>query len=276
VLIIPGSGPTNRDGNNPLGIKAGTYRLLAEGLASEGISSVRIDKRGMFGSAAAIPDANKVSIDDYAADVHTWVEVARKETGASCVWVLGHSEGGLVALVAAQHPQGLCGLILVATAGWPLGTLVGEQLAANPANAPLLQDAGHAIAALERGEHVDMAQMPVALQSLFAPQVQDFLISAMRFVPATLIGAYRGPVLLLQGDKDLQVRVADAQHLSQANARAKLVILPGANHVLKAVTGNTASANLATYTDPNLPLASGTAEAVVDFIRTSTTASSSD
>src|SRR5688572_2979729 len=66
VLIIPGSGPTDRNGNNPLGVTAAPYRLLAEGLAGRGISSVRIDKRGMFGSKAAIPDANKVTIADYA------------------------------------------------------------------------------------------------------------------------------------------------------------------------------------------------------------------
>ena len=46
LLIIPGSGPTDRDGNSPLGVKAGTYRLLAEALAARGVSSVRIDKRG--------------------------------------------------------------------------------------------------------------------------------------------------------------------------------------------------------------------------------------
>src|SRR6476660_9152363 len=69
MLIIPGSGPTDRDGNNPLGITAAQYRLLAEALASKGISSVRIDKRGMFGSKAAVPDANAVTVGDYAIDV---------------------------------------------------------------------------------------------------------------------------------------------------------------------------------------------------------------
>src|SRR5438128_8894278 len=82
VLIIPGSGPTDRDGNNPLGVTAAPYRMLAEGLAKQGVSSLRTDKRGMFGSKAAIPDANKVTIADYAADAHAWVKSAQAATGA--------------------------------------------------------------------------------------------------------------------------------------------------------------------------------------------------
>ena len=78
VLIIPGSGPTDRDGNNPMGVKAAPYRLLTEGLAAKGIATVRIDKRGMFGSAAAVANGNAVTIADYAADVHQWARVARE------------------------------------------------------------------------------------------------------------------------------------------------------------------------------------------------------
>jgi uncharacterized protein len=117
VLIIPGSGPTDRDGNNPLGVTGAPYRLLAEALQAKGVSSVRIDKRGMFGSKAAVQDANKVTITDYASDVHSWIAAIQKQTGSSCAWVLGHSEGALVALAAAQQPKGICGVILVSGAG---------------------------------------------------------------------------------------------------------------------------------------------------------------
>src|SRR3954463_16774488 len=117
VLIIPGSGPTDRDGNNPLGVTAAPYRLHAEALALKGVSTLRADKRGMFGSKAAIADANAVTIADYAADAHNWAEALRKRTGAQCVWILGHSEGGLVALTAGQQPEGICGLVLVSTPG---------------------------------------------------------------------------------------------------------------------------------------------------------------
>src|SRR4051812_6081088 len=120
VLIIPGSGPTDRNGDNPLGVSGGVYRQIAIGLAARGIASVRVDKRGMFGSHSAVADANDVTIADYAADVRSWIGAIRKRTGAPCVWVLGHSEGGLVALVAAQSAPDICGLLLVAAMGRPL------------------------------------------------------------------------------------------------------------------------------------------------------------
>jgi len=267
VLMIPGSGPTDRDGNNPLGVKAAPYRLLAEALGQRGVSTVRIDKRGMFGSAGAIPDANQVVISDYAEDVHSWIDVVRKRTGATCVWVLGHSEGGLVALAAGRRPEGVCGLILVSAAGRPLGQVLREQFRANPANAPILQDADSVISKLEAGERVDTSSMHPALNSLFNPAVQGFLISTLSLDPAALISAYRGKILVLQGDSDLQVSVEDAKRLGKANPSAKVVILPNVNHVLKTVNGAGRQKNLAAYADPSLPLAPGVADAVADFVR---------
>ena len=82
VLIVPGSGPTNRDGNSLHGLSAATYKLLAEGLTARDIASVRIDKRGMFSSAAAIPNANDVTIAGYAGDVHTWITAIRENAPA--------------------------------------------------------------------------------------------------------------------------------------------------------------------------------------------------
>jgi uncharacterized protein len=171
MLIIPGSGPTDRNGNNPLGVRASTYRLLAEGLAAQGIGTVRIDKRGMFGSRAAVADANAVTIDDYVSDVEAWTGSIRKQTGAACVWLIGHSEGGLVALAAAQKATDICGLVLVSTAGRPLGEVLRQQLRANRANAPILDQAMAAIDTLEAGRRVDVSAMNPALMPLFAPQV---------------------------------------------------------------------------------------------------------
>lgn len=269
VLIVPGSGPTDRDGNNPQGVKASTYRLLAEGLAAKGIATVRIDKRGMYGSAGAVADADAVTIEDYAGDVRRWVDAIRKASGAGCVWVLGHSEGGLVALAAATAKQdpAVCGLVLVAATGRPMGQVLREQLRANPANAPLLDQAMAAIDALEAGSRVDMAHVQPALRPLFRPKVQGFLISAFAIDPAALAARYAKPLLIVQGGRDLQVGVADAQRLRQAAAQSELVLLPEANHVLKAVETDDRAANLATYGRADLPLAPGVVEAIADFVR---------
>lgn len=267
VLIIPGSGPTDRDGNNPLGVKAAPYRLLAEGLAAKGISSVRTDKRGMFGSKAAIADANKVTIADYAADTHAWVASIRRATGAKCVWLIGHSEGGLVALTAAQKPKDICGVITVAAVGRKIGAVMRDQLRANPANAPILDAALSTIASLESGKTVDSATMPAPLRQLFADDVQPFLINLMAEDPAGLAASLKVPLLIVQGDKDIQVTVEDAKALAAAQPKATLALLPGVNHVLKIPSADDRGANLRAYADPSLPIAPAVVEAIAGFVK---------
>src|SRR5205085_7104784 len=166
-------------------------------LAARGIATVRIDKRGLLTSVGA-GSANEATIAAYAVDVHAWVESARRRTGARCVWVLGHSEGGLVALAAAQRPEHLCGLVLVSAGGRAIGTVLREQLRANPANAPLLGQAMAAVDALEAGRHVDTAAMDPRLLPLFAPPLQNHMIDLLSYDPARLIALVRLPVLVVQ------------------------------------------------------------------------------
>jgi pimeloyl-ACP methyl ester carboxylesterase len=267
VLIIPGSGPTDRDGNNPMGVAAAPYRLLGEALGAKGVSTLRADKRGMFGSKAAIPDPNAVSIADYAVDAHNWADALRKRTGARCAWLLGHSEGGLIALAAAQQPAGVCGLILVAAPGRKLGALLREQLQANPANAPLLPQALSAIDSLEAGKPVSVAGMPAPLLALFRPQVQPFLIDLLKQDPRALASRTTMPMLIVQGGKDLQVSVADAAALHSARADSRLLVIPRMNHVLKDVEGDDRASNLATYADPKLPVDATLVDAIAGFVR---------
>jgi uncharacterized protein len=267
VLMIPGSGATDRDGDSPHGMTAAPLRLLAEALATKGVSSVRIDKRGMFGSKSAVADPNKVTIGDYAADTHSWVNSIRAKTAAKCVWVLGHSEGSLVALAAAQQPQGICGVISLSGAGRKLSAVIREQLRSNPANAPVLDSAMKALDALDRGEHADVAGMNPALLPLFRPQVQDFLIDDFRYDPAKLAGSLKVPLLIVQGERDLQVSVADAKMLEAAQPKAKLVLLPAMNHVLKDVATDERAANFATYGDSSLPVDGQLVDSIAAFVK---------
>jgi pimeloyl-ACP methyl ester carboxylesterase len=266
VLIIPGSGPTDRDGNNPMGVTSASYRLLAQALADKGVSSVRIDKRGMFGSKSAVRDANAVTIADYADDTHEWVQAIRDRTGARCVWLLGHSEGGLVALSAAQRPNGICGIVLVAVPGRKLGVIMREQLKANPANAPLLNSALAALDSLEAGRTVDVAGMHTALQQLFAPQVQPFLIDLLAQDPSYLAAQTSLPLMIVQGGGDIQVAEADFQALKGARPNAQSLLIPTMSHVLKTVDGEGRAASIATYSDPSRPVSGELVDAIAAFV----------
>jgi uncharacterized protein len=265
AIIIPGSGPTDRDGNNPLGVTAASYRLLAEALAAKGVSTIRIDKRGMFGSSAAAADADNVRMTDYAADVRAWGQEAQKRASAPCAWLIGHSEGSLIALITAQQPERICGLILIAGPGRKVGDILREQLKANPANAPLLEQALATIGELEAGRRVDVSGMHPALLALFRPSVQGFLIDLMSYDPAQLLARYAGPVLVLQGTTDLQVSMQDAERLAGARPGVTLVTLEGVNHVLKIAPADLA-ANTATYGNSALPIAPSLVEAITAFL----------
>jgi uncharacterized protein len=266
AIIVPGSGPTDRDGNNPLGVRASTYRLLAEGLAARGVATLRFDKRGMFASVQGFDDPNDVRMEDYASDVRAWIEALKARRGVSCVWLVGHSEGGIVSLLAGRRApkDEVCGIALLATPGRKMGAILRAQLAANPANAPLLDQAFAAIEALEQGRKVDAAALDPALQPLFAAPVQDFLIDQMRIDPAELAAGTSQPLLVLQGDRDLQVGEEDARLLAAARG-IEPVVLGGVDHLLKEV-GETMQERLASYGDPDRPVAPAAIDAVARFI----------
>ena len=267
VLMLPGSGPTDRDGNNSAGVTAAPYRLLAEALAAQSISTLRADKRGMFGSAAAIADANGVTIADYVTDIRSWADTMQVRQKRSCIWLLGHSEGGLIALVAAQNRTGICGVILVASPGRKLDDVLREQLKSNPANAPLLPDAMRALDELGAGRQVDISAMHPALKSLFNPAVQPFLIDMFRHDPAKLAATLNMPMLIIAGGRDIQVTIADAEALATTQPKAKKIIIADMTHVLKSVATDDRAANMITYTNPSLPIHSELVTSIVAFVK---------
>ena len=269
ILLLAGSGPTDRDGNSGAGVHADSYKLLAEGLAAKNISSLRVDKRGIGESRAAATQESDLRFTTYSDDAAAWAGELRRQTGQKCVWLAGHSEGALVAEVAAQKPDGICGLILIAGAGRRADDLIRAQIAANPNNPPVVaKQADDILKDLDSGKPV--SDVPPYLLSLFRPSVQPYMMSWLPLDPAALLAKTMLPVLLiLQGDRDLQVSIEDAKLLATADPQAKLVVLPGVNHVLKVAPIDRA-ANIATYADPTLPLSPGMVDAVADFVHAHT------
>jgi len=265
VLILAGSGPTDRDGNSPLGVRASPYRLLAQALAERGVTSLRVDKRGIGASAAPMGSEADLRLAHFAADARLWAAALREQTGARCVWLLGHSEGVLHALLAAEQREGICGLVLVSGFGRRLDVVIAEQLRANPANAPILDEALHILAELTAGRPVPGDRVSPALAPLFRPSVQPFMIDMLSRDPADLVRSFPGPVLVVQGTTDLQTRVADAERLAGARPGVALRLVEGMNHVLKTAPADRA-ANFATYSNPDLPLAPGLIDPIAAFL----------
>jgi pimeloyl-ACP methyl ester carboxylesterase len=124
-----------------------------------------------------------------------------------------------------------------------------------------------ALNTLDRGQHVDVTNMNPALLTLFRPQVQDFLIDMFKRDPAKLVASLKLPLLIVQGGRDIQVSTTDAKVLAAAQPKAKLVLIPAMNHVLKDVASDDRAANVATYADPSLPVDRELVDAVVAFVK---------
>jgi pimeloyl-ACP methyl ester carboxylesterase len=264
VLIVAGSGPTDRDGNTPLiSGRNDSLKLLAEGLEGYGIASLRYDKRGVAASRAAMEDESKLTFETYIEDAMGWIELLGRDPRFSSVGLIGHSEGSLIGMVAARR-AGAAAFVSVAGAGQPLDETVLRQL---QDRAPaLVEDARRIIAALRNGETVELAEIPADLQPLFRPNVQPYLISMFRYDPAAEIAKLEMPALVIGGSHDLQSSVADSRLLAAAQPAARLRIVEGMNHVLKQSPADP-QANFATYGDPSLPLDPIFLEAVGGFLR---------
>lgn len=263
VLLHAGSGPTDRNGNSAmLPGRNDALRMLADALARNGIATLRYDKRGIGASAPAGLREADLRLDHYIDDATAWLRQLRADPRFSRVLMAGHSEGALIAAVACQRaPADAC--ISIAGAGSSLDEILRVQL--KPRLPPeLYQQNEHILQSLARGELV--ADVPAALLALYRPSVQPYLISSLKYPPRAAVAALSMPLLIVQGSTDLQVSVDDARALAAAAPKAKLVIVPGMNHVLKLVSGELAQ-QMPSYANPDLPLAPGLVDAVTAFVQ---------
>lgn len=258
-LIIAGSGPTDRNGNNPV-MKNESLRMLAYGLAAHNIASLRYDKRGIGESRAAAKSEADLRFEDYINDAKEWIRFLKKDDRFTKVVVIGHSEGSLIGMIAAY--QYADGFVSIAGAGRSADKILKEQLAKQPQK---IKDLSFPIIdSLTQGKMV--ANVDPILSSLFRPSVQPYLISWFRYDPQTEIHKLAIPVLILQGTNDLQVSTEDAQLLAKANGHAQLFLIENMNHILKIVQG-TSNENLATYNNPALPVSDKLINSIATFIQ---------
>lgn len=261
VLIIAGSGPTDRDGNNPAGGRIDNLKRLALLLANEHIASVRYDKRGVAASQPATPDERDLSVERYVADAVAWGQKLKADPRFGPLIVLGHSEGALIASLAAEQ-AGASAVITLAGSGRPVDQVLREQLAQRLKPDDLAR--GNAlIDRLQAGQ--TSLDVPGPLREVFRPSVQPYLISLFRQDPAAAFARLKVPALIVQGRNDVQVEVEDARRLQAAKPDAELVLVDGMNHMLR-ISPRDISEQRDSYNNPELPLASALGTRVVDFI----------
>jgi uncharacterized protein len=259
ALIIAGSGPTDRDGNNPA-MKNNSLKMLSESLAKNGIASLRYDKRGIAQSQAAGSNESDLRFEMYINDAREWAELLGKDKNFNQVVVIGHSEGSLIGMVASQN-NSVSKYISIAGAGQAADQIIREQLKAQPP--VVLEQTNPILDELVKGNTVE--NVPQMLMSLFRPSVQPYMISWFKYDPQIEISKLKKPTLIVQGTTDIQVSVDDARRLSTAKPDAKLVIIDGMNHIFKNAEADRMK-NIETYTNPDLPLSEKLVSAIASFI----------
>ncbi|WP_081328030.1 alpha/beta hydrolase [Lysinibacillus sp. FSL M8-0337] len=261
VLIIAGSGPTDKDGNSAIAGQNNSLKMLAEGLAQDGIASVRYDKRGIGDNASLLKKEEDITIDQYVDDAVQIIHALSANQAFSSVHIIGHSEGSLIGMLAAQKIN-VESFVSIAGAGRTADTLLLEQLSGQLTPA-LTTETNMILAALKKGEQVQ--HVSPELQALFRPSVQPYMMSWLKYNPATELQHVKGRVLLIQGTTDIQVKTTDAEALKQGNEKAELLYMEGMNHILKNAPEDRTK-NLATYADPTLPLHPKLLPAIHKFI----------
>ena len=259
VLFICGSGPTDRNGNN-LQMPNNSIRFLAEDIYSAGIPSVRYDKRGIAASAAAGGREDELRFSHYVDDARAWIDFLCKDYNR--VVVIGHSEGAQIGVLAAIGNPNVAAVVTIAGAGRKLDEVIKAQLAKQ--SEQLLAMAEPLIESLKNGATI--AEVPPVLVSLFRPSVQPYLISWFATDPAAEIARLTVPVLIIQGETDIQTSPEDATLLQKAQPQAKMVIIPNMNHVFKECSSTDRMQQIQTYMNPNLKNIPVLSHEIIGFI----------
>ena len=259
AIIIGGSGPTDRNGNQRTA-QNNSLKKLAEELSKKGISTYRYDKRifTLIQENALVEE--KISFDDFVTDAVSVIDYFKK-AGFINIVLIGHSQGALIATLAAEQ-RDISHLICLAGAGQSIDKLIVDQL---EVQAPgLVENAKQAFTDLR--EKNKSEKYSVGLISIFRPSVQPFMNSWMKYDPAEELSKINAPILLVNGTKDLQVTPKEGELLKNSNSNAKAVDIEGMNHVLKIIEGDELE-NSKSYNEPYRPVAEELINLIVDFVR---------
>lgn len=261
AIIIAGSGPTDRNGNNPVVGDNNCLKMIAYSLGEQGIASLCYDKRGVGESQSLVEKEEDLVFDDYIEDLNLWIDKLSKDNRFKNIVIIGHSEGALIGAIATLQ-RNVKGYISISGSGENASYALERQL---KAKSEVIYEYCRPI--LENLKIGKLTNNPSSeLQSIFRTSVQPYLISWFKYDPCKVICRIEVPILIIQADNDLQVTVEDAKKLKDVSPQSKLVIIENMNHILKNVKKDT-KCNLKSYCDPKLPLDRELVEEIVCFIK---------
>jgi pimeloyl-ACP methyl ester carboxylesterase len=257
ALLIAGSGSTDHDGNGPQ-IKPATLKKLSEQLVALKIATLRYDKRGAGGWKPEFGRPEDFRFKDYVDDAAALANYLHSSGKFSRLVLVGHSEGGLVAILTARRVP-VDRLVLLVTAARRQGDLIKAQLEKTLAP-ERFKPIAQAIDAMMSGQIVD----PPPQGLMIAPSMQPGIASAFKEDPIDPLKLLDLPTLIVGGGRDLQVARVDFAALATASPLAKTLWLPQMNHVLVDV-GDEAD-DLAAYNQPERALDPDLIDSVAAFI----------
>lgn len=260
VIFIQGSGPTDRDGNQPM-MKNDGMKKIARELAANNIASFRFDKRIYKMRELQIQEKD-LRFEDFVNDVNDIVSYFRNEGKYKNIILAGHSEGSLIGILAAENDADA--FISLAGAGEPIDNIVVDQIQKQAP--PLAENAREAFDDMKANGKT--SRYNPMLESIFRESVQPYMLSWMQYDPSEEIAKLEIPVLIVNGTGDIQVEETQAEMLSEANPEAELEILEKMNHVFRKIDSEDMLVNTKSYNEPEQPLHPELIPVLTEFIKT--------
>lgn len=259
IIFIAGSGPTDKDGNN-VEFKNNSLKILSDSLNKHNISTLRFDKRGVGESFFTGLKEEEMSIDTLVDDViyiKNFIQLIHK---FKKVYILGHSEGSLLGILAINKDTSFSGLISIAGAGIPADSIINLQVSSQ--SEIVKSKVKDYLNTLKQGKMIP--NVDFGYYALFRPSVQPYMISWIKYNPKIEISKINKPVLILQGKSDLQVDTSNAISLRKNAKNSQLHMFDNMNHIMKVV--NNQEENIKSYNDTSFNIHPKFAKTIVDFL----------
>jgi len=257
IIWVHGSGPVDRNGNQPAqNVNANYIKQFRDAVNKENLAFFSFDKRTATKNNSAYLKDTKFT--DFALDIDVIVNHFKKDNRFTKITLVGHSQGSLIAMLASKN---IDKYISLAGAGETIDKTIVKQISKN--NLTLGEAAQKQFDTLKAKGKIETVNP--FLMNIFAKQNQEFLYEWMQINPTEEIKKITIPTLIINGDKDLQVKIEDAENLKNAKPNAELVIIKNMNHVLKNIEKE--EDNMTSYFSPDFPISEKLIKTIVEFVK---------